>query len=111
VAVRSIADVERVRDVPPASFMPEPAVASSIIRMHPARPMPEAERTEVLRLARAAFQLRRKTLRHGLGRALDGRADLVEAVLAHCGVDPGRRPETLDLDEWRCLARAAGEMG
>jgi 16S rRNA (adenine1518-N6/adenine1519-N6)-dimethyltransferase len=111
VAVRSVADVERVRDVPPGSFLPEPAVASSIIRMHPARPMPEAERGDVLRLARAAFQLRRKTLRHGLGRGLGDRADLVEAVLAHCGVDPGRRPETLDLDEWRCLARAAREMG
>ncbi len=111
VAVRSVAEVERIRDVPAASFMPAPAVASSIIRMHPARPMPEAERREVLRLARAAFQLRRKTLRHGLGRALGDRADLVEAVLDHCGVDPGRRPETLDLDEWRCLARAAGEMG
>jgi len=36
--------------------------------------------------------------------------ETVEAVLARCGVDPGRRPETLDLDEWRCLARAAGEM-
>jgi 16S rRNA (adenine1518-N6/adenine1519-N6)-dimethyltransferase len=61
-------------------------------------------------LARATFQMRRKTLRHGLARALGDRAGLVEAVLARCGVDPGRRPETLDLDEWRCLARAAGEM-
>jgi len=25
-------------------------------------------------------------------------------------VDPGRRPETLDLDEWRCLAGAAREL-
>ena len=111
VAVRSVADVERLRDIPPSSFLPAPAVASSIIRMHPARAMPEAERRDVLRLARAAFQLRRKTLRHGLGRALGDRAELVEAVLDHCGVDPGRRPETLDLDEWRCLARAAREMG
>ncbi len=111
VAVRSVADVERIRDVPAASFLPPPAVASSIIRMHPARPMAEAERRDVLRLARAAFQLRRKTLRHGLGRALGERADMVDAVLARCEVDPGRRPETLDLDEWRCLARAAGEMG
>ena len=89
VAVRSVADVERLRDVPATSFLPAPAVASSIIRMHPARRMDEEERREVLRLARAAFQLRRKTLRHGLGRALGERAELVEAVLARCGVDPG----------------------
>jgi len=110
VAVRSVADVERLRDVPASSFLPEPAVASSIIRMHPARQMDDQERAEVLRLARATFQMRRKTLRHGLARALGDRVGLVEAVLARCGVDPGRRPETLDLDEWRCLARAAGEM-
>ena len=110
VAVRSVAEVERLRDLPPESFLPAPAVASSIIRMHPARLMADHERTQVLRLARAAFQLRRKTLRHGLGRALGGRADLVEAVLDHCGVDPGRRPETLDLEEWRCLARAAEDL-
>jgi 16S rRNA (adenine1518-N6/adenine1519-N6)-dimethyltransferase len=108
VAVRSVAEVERLRDVPATSFLPPPAVASSIIRMQPSRPMAEDERTEVLRIARAAFQLRRKTLRHGLGRAL-GDTRLVAGVLARCGVDPGRRPETLDLDEWRCLARAAGD--
>lgn len=110
VAVRSIAEVERISDVPPSSFLPPPAVASSIIRMHPARSMAEEERTIVLGLARAAFQLRRKTLRHGLARALGGRTELVGAVLARCGVDPVRRPETLDLDEWRCLARAWVEL-
>jgi len=110
VAVRSVAEVERLGDVPATSFRPEPAVSSSIIRMHPSRPMAEDERTEVLRIARAAFQLRRKTLRHGLARALGEDARLVAAVLARCRVDPGRRPETLDLDEWRCLARTAGEL-
>jgi 16S rRNA (adenine1518-N6/adenine1519-N6)-dimethyltransferase len=109
VAVRSVARVEHLQDVPAASFLPPPAVASSIIRMQPDRPMAEDERTDVLQLARAAFQMRRKTLRHGLGRAL-GDARLVTAVLERCGVDAGRRPETLDLDEWRCLARAAGEL-
>jgi hypothetical protein len=39
-----------------------------------------------------------------------GSAGLAEAVLARCGISSGRRPETLDLDEWRALARAAGEL-
>jgi len=110
VAVRSVAGVERLLDVPAASFLPPPDVASSIIRMHPLTLMAAEERQSVLTLARSAFQLRRKTLRHGLTRALGGRADLTGEVLARCGVDPGRRPETLDLDEWRCLARAAREL-
>ncbi len=110
VAIRSIADVERIRDVPATSFLPPPAVASSIIRMHPARRMAEAERIDVLKLARAAFQLRRKTLRHGLTRALDGRAEAAARALESCAISPARRPETLDLEEWRCLARAAREL-
>lgn len=106
VAIRSLASVDVIADVPPSCFLPPPAVVSSIIRLDPARRMPEAERTEVLHLARAAFQLRRKTLRHGLARALGTAPYAATAILHACGVDPGRRPETLDLPEWRELARA-----
>jgi 16S rRNA (adenine1518-N6/adenine1519-N6)-dimethyltransferase len=109
VAIRSVATVERLGDLPPASFLPQPAVSSSIIRLRPARELAGEERKDVLDLARGAFQLRRKTLRHGMTRAL-GSAGLAEAVLARCGISSGRRPETLDLDEWRALARAAGEL-
>ncbi len=108
VAIRSLASVEVVADVPPSSFLPPPAVVSSIIRLRPARQMPDLERNEVLRLARSAFQLRRKTLRHGLARALGAGPEAATDVLRRSGVDPGRRPETLDLDEWRELARIGG---
>jgi 16S rRNA (adenine1518-N6/adenine1519-N6)-dimethyltransferase len=106
VALRAVADVERLGDIPASSFLPPPAVASSIIRVHPVRRMADAERKKVLTLARSTFQLRRKTLRHGLTRAL-GSPQAAAAVLERCGIDPGRRPETLDLEEWRCLAGAA----
>ena len=107
VAVRSLAGVERVADVPPSSFEPPPAVHSSVIRLTPAPSLDPAERTAVLELARGAFQLRRKTLRHGITRALDGDEPRAMAVLDAAEVDPKRRPETLDLDEWQALARAA----
>jgi 16S rRNA (adenine1518-N6/adenine1519-N6)-dimethyltransferase len=109
VAIRSVATVERLGDIPPSSFLPQPAVSSSIIRLQPARQLDGEERKNVLDLARGAFQLRRKTLRHGMTRAL-GSADLAMAVLARCNIDAGRRPETLDLDEWRALAQAAGAL-
>lgn len=108
VAIRSIASVDRLWDIPAASFLPRPAVASSVIRMEPRRPLGEAERTRVLSVARAAFQLRRKTLRHGLARALGGDTATAADLLEQCGISPERRPETLDLEEWRCLAMAAG---
>jgi 16S rRNA (adenine1518-N6/adenine1519-N6)-dimethyltransferase len=107
VAVRSLADVERISDLPPSSFEPPPAVHSSVIRITPAAQLGADERGRVLELARGAFQMRRKTLRHGLSRALGGDEPAAMAVLDAAGVDPKRRPETLDLEEWRQLARAA----
>ncbi len=107
VAVRSLASVERVTDVPPSSFEPPPAVHSSVICITPGAHLTGAERTAVLDLARGAFQVRRKTLRHGLTRALSGDEPRAMEVLAAAGIDSRRRPETLDLDEWRALARSA----
>jgi 16S rRNA (adenine1518-N6/adenine1519-N6)-dimethyltransferase len=110
VAIRSVASVERLGDIPAASFVPPPAVASSIIRMEPRRALEEADRARVLSIARAAFQLRRKTLRHGMARALGGDTAAALDLLQRCGVSPGRRPETLDLEEWRCLAAGAESL-
>jgi len=110
VAVRSLATVERLGDVPPSSFEPPPAVHSSILRLTPTALLDATERAAVLDLARGAFQMRRKTLRHGLARALGGDEPAAMAVLSAAAVDPGRRPETLDLDEWRALARAAAAL-
>jgi 16S rRNA (adenine1518-N6/adenine1519-N6)-dimethyltransferase len=107
VAVRSLATVERLGDVPPSSFEPPPAVHSSILRITPAPQLDPAERVAVLDLARGAFQMRRKTLRHGLGRALGGDEVAAMAVLDAAGIAASRRPETLDLEEWRALARVA----
>jgi 16S rRNA (adenine1518-N6/adenine1519-N6)-dimethyltransferase len=107
VAVRSVATVERIRDVAPGSFDPVPAVHSSIIRLSPARALEPAARAAVLDLARAAFQMRRKTLRHGITHAAGGDERRGTAWLVEAGIDPGRRPGTLDLDEWHRIALAA----
>jgi 16S rRNA (adenine1518-N6/adenine1519-N6)-dimethyltransferase len=110
VAMRSLADVERIRDVPPSAFDPPPAVHSSIIRIVPApRPDP-AVRASMLALAKPLFQSRRKTLRNGVSRALGGDLTGAGVALAGAGIDPGRRPGTLRLDEWELLARAVAEV-
>jgi 16S rRNA (adenine1518-N6/adenine1519-N6)-dimethyltransferase len=110
VAMRSLADIERIRDVPPSAFDPPPAVHSSIIRIVPApRPDP-AVRASMLALAKPLFQSRRKTLRNGVSRALGGDLTGAGVALAGAGIDPGRRPGTLRLDEWELLARAVAEV-
>jgi 16S rRNA (adenine1518-N6/adenine1519-N6)-dimethyltransferase len=110
VAVRSHAAVERLLDVPPHAFDPPPAVHSSILRIVPARLMEPEMRAAVLSLAKPLFQSRRKTLRNGLSRALDNDTGSALTALSASGIDSGRRPGTLALDEWELLARAVAEV-
>ncbi len=110
VAIRSLAEVERIRDVPPSAFDPPPAVHSSIIRIVPSPTPDPAIRRAVLALAKPLFQSRRKTLRNGVSRALGGDLAGAGVALADAGIDPGRRPGTLRLDEWELLARAVAEV-
>jgi 16S rRNA (adenine1518-N6/adenine1519-N6)-dimethyltransferase len=107
VAVRSVATVERVRDVSPGSFEPPPAVHSSLIRLQPAAGLDGPARAAVLQVARAAFQMRRKMLRHGIANAAGGDEALGMAWLEAAAIDHTRRPGTLDLDEWHRIAVAA----
>jgi 16S rRNA (adenine1518-N6/adenine1519-N6)-dimethyltransferase len=110
VAIRSLADVERILDVPPSAFDPPPAVHSSIVRIVPSARADPAIRASILALAKPLFQSRRKTLRNGVSRALGGDLAGAGVALADAGIDPGRRPGTLRLDEWELLARAVAEV-
>ncbi|MFN2582361.1 MAG: 16S rRNA (adenine(1518)-N(6)/adenine(1519)-N(6))-dimethyltransferase RsmA [Candidatus Dormibacteria bacterium] len=111
VALRSIATIERVRDVPPSAFQPPPAVDSAVVRLQPRAELTPAERSAVIRLARRVFQQRRKTIRHGIAHALGGEQAAARAALEAATIDSRRRPGTLDLDEWRRLAGAVAGVG
>jgi 16S rRNA (adenine1518-N6/adenine1519-N6)-dimethyltransferase len=110
VAIRSLAEVERILDVPPSAFDPPPAVHSSIIRITASPKADPLIRSSILALAKPLFQSRRKTLRNGVSRALGGDLAGAGVALADAGIDPGRRPGTLRLDEWELLARAVAEV-
>ncbi len=59
-------------------------------------------------MAQAAFRQRRKQIHNSLVRELPVDRDAVSAALAACGVDPERRPQTLTLPEWACVAANLG---
>jgi 16S rRNA (adenine1518-N6/adenine1519-N6)-dimethyltransferase len=96
--------------VPPTVFVPRPKVDSAIARFErrsaPPVEVPSAE--GLVTLARAGFGQRRKTLRQALRPVLGGQ---VGAVLAAAGIAPLARAETLSLDQWAALARAAHASG
>lgn len=110
VAIRSLAEVERLRDVPPQSFDPAPAVHSSIVRIVPRAHVDARARASMLAIAKPLFQSRRKTLRNGLARILDNDVPAASEILSDAGIDPGRRPGTLRLDEWELLAGAVARV-
>ena len=107
VLVTLHADVSRLLSLPPGAFRPPPKVHSAVVRLAFRPPkVPVADEALFVRMVRTMFMQRRKTIGNalkpfGVERGVDS-----ARVLAVAGIDPKRRPETLDLNEMAALARA-----
>ena len=107
VLAQAYFDVEKLFDVPPTAFRPEPNVWSSVARLVPrsARPF---DPLALEAIVSASFAQKRKTIQNNLKNVLPEAGE----VLAESGIDPKRRAETLTLDEWfRLSAAAKGKLG
>ncbi len=103
------ATVERLFGVPRGAFIPPPAVDSTVVRLRRRDHPPVAAPREVfLKVVRAGFALRRKTLRNALAAGLEGGRDAVETALRDADIDGERRAETLSLEEFDRIALAFG---
>lgn len=103
VMLRSVARIVHTFDVPRTAFYPSPQVDSAVVvleRMTGSDPVAGRALSQVVR---AGFGQRRKTLRQALT-ALGGRGSEWATRLADLGIDPGRRAESLTMEEWRRLA-------
>jgi 16S rRNA (adenine1518-N6/adenine1519-N6)-dimethyltransferase len=88
--------------VKPHAFLPPPEVDSAILHIV-SYPQPLADPATIERvftLTKLGFGQKRKMIRNTIGK-MEGGMDL----LARAGIDPERRPETLDVEEWIELAR------
>jgi len=105
IFVQLHADVRRLLALPPGAFRPAPRVHSAVLRLA-FRPPAVAVADEPLfeGMVRSMFTQRRKTLGNALRPFATGRGGDPGAALRAAGIDPTRRPETLQLDE---LARLA----
>jgi len=92
--------------IPAAAFYPIPNVDSAILRVDLfAQPLIAPDQIgDFFRLAKAGFSQKRKTLRNALAGGMRWSPTQAEALLIQAGIDPMRRAETLELDEWRGLA-------
>lgn len=103
------AAVSPLFEVPKEAFYPRPKVGSMVISIDMEKPYPERAEDEVLfrNVVKGAFAHRRKTILNSLKRAFPTMSgDEMDAALRSCSIDPKRRAETLDTDEFLCLAAA-----
>ena len=113
VFAQNVATAEVVARVPAEAFEPAPAVDSAVLRLR-RRADPAVAGGELrepfYRVVQAGFRQRRKQVHNGLTRELPVDREAVEAALDGCGVTADRRPQTLTVDEWACLARTLAPL-
>jgi 16S rRNA (adenine1518-N6/adenine1519-N6)-dimethyltransferase len=109
VLLRQRGDVTLERVVPRGAFHPPPNVDSAVVRidLHGRAPR-VADPPRFRLLVKAGFGQRRKTLRNALEAARVAPRGALLAALEAAGVDPGRRGETLSVEEWEAVDRALG---
>jgi 16S rRNA (adenine1518-N6/adenine1519-N6)-dimethyltransferase len=99
-------DVRIALHVPPGAFRPTPKVESGVVhlvvRSEPRVALADERRFQAV--VRAAFAQRRKTLANTLGGGLGLAPEVVRRAAEAAGVDPGRRAETLEIEEFARLA-------
>ncbi len=109
-AVAYYAQAERLFTVQPGSFMPQPDVMSTVIRLlprdHPPVAVPKEEEASFFRLIRAAFSQRRKIATNGISDGLHLPKQQVSAALCDAGLPEQARPEQLTLEDFCTLHKA-----
>lgn len=112
VLLRFCANITSLLDVRAGSFYPKPKVDSEVIeiRFPKPEPFPVPDEAALIRVVRAAFGNRRKTLKNSLVAGLAGcKAEHIAEMLHSIGIDPVRRAETLDITDFIRLSTAIFE--
>jgi 16S rRNA (adenine1518-N6/adenine1519-N6)-dimethyltransferase len=97
--------VDLGREVPAELFEPPPKVDSQILILNH-RPQPlfqDVDPKTFFRLVKAGFAQRRKTLLNSLGAGLHLTRQETAKICAAAKIEPGRRAQTLGLEDWHSL--------
>jgi 16S rRNA (adenine1518-N6/adenine1519-N6)-dimethyltransferase len=106
VITQYLCKVSKLFDVAPESFNPQPKVWSSFVKLVPhSEPPVIVDSFQIFNsVVIQAFSQRRKTLRNTLSKLLS--AEQIKSV----DIDPGRRAETLSLEEFAQLSRLVSQL-
>lgn len=103
--IRVFGEPEIVCPVPPKSFYPPPKVDSAVlkVRVHDKPLMVEDQLEDFFKMLSVAYKQPRKTLLNNLLASGKWNKEEVLEMLEKAGVDPGKRPHQLGLEEWERL--------
>ena len=106
VAVQYYCTVEAVVNVPKDVFVPQPKVDSTVLKLkiREEKPVELKDREVFFSCVKAGFGQRRKTLLNSLMGVKNITKEVVRESLEAAGIDPSRRAETLDLEEFANLS-------
>ena len=111
IAVQYYMDAEVSMIVPKTVFIPQPNVESAVLKLtkKAVAPVEVLDEDFLFEVARGSFVQRRKTLLNNLQSSLpDGKAkkEKILEAFERIGMDPGRRGETLSIEEFGELSNA-----
>lgn len=106
VAVQYYCEVEQVSSVPKEVFVPRPKVDSAVLKLsiRKERPVDLIDEKSFFACIKAGFGQRRKTLLNSLTGVNGLPKEDIKEILEAAGVDPARRAETLDINEFAAIA-------
>lgn len=104
VFVQAAFSVDTLMRLKPGAFHPAPEVESAVVIFEPLAEPRAAIDPAFEEVVRAAFQMRRKTLKNALGAA--GSPERATLALREARIDGKRRGETLSVEEFAALACA-----
>lgn len=106
--VQYFAEVNEIVKVPRTVFIPQPKVDSTVLRLDVRKEKPVAVKDEeyFFKVIKAGFAQRRKTIANSLSVLGDVTREEIRNALEKAGIDPVRRGETLNLEEYARLSEA-----
>jgi len=100
---------EIIQDVPPESFIPKPGVNSSVLILKRRQDLPDDGITPIqyLKVLKAAFSKRRKTIANSLGSSgiVEGGKTQVEKIMSDLGLSANTRAQEISPEDYRKIAK------
>ena len=105
-AVQYYCEVEQVVSVPKEVFVPRPKVDSAVLKLtiRDKKPVDLIDEKAFFACIKSGFGQRRKTLLNSLTGTYGLPKDEIRRILEEAGIDPVRRAETLDMNEFAAIA-------